>query len=295
MVDDRAVLVLTCAPFLSLGLQSYGGEISLRIYLFALPAASLLAAYLFFPAPQPGRRAWRSLPAVAICALVLVPAFFVARYGNEAFERIPSGELTAFDYLYAHDSAGARLVWLSPEPVSDNTPQMPWESRDIEKIDFIPTLAPRDPASVAGLVATLRALGPGSYLMTTSTQETYLQQEASFPSGWSARFRADMGAAAGVRTVFANGDAVIYTLSWPPGTARQPLNVSAAGSPVRATFWTPVGLVVLGLLLLVLVAREFIRVCLGAPRRLIRPLTLASLPLLMLLLVVVIERFIVLS
>ena len=53
-IDDRVALVLTCVPFLALGLQNYGGEILLRVYLFALPAASVLAAYLFFPGTDPG-------------------------------------------------------------------------------------------------------------------------------------------------------------------------------------------------------------------------------------------------
>ena len=48
-IDDRAALVLLCVPFLAFGLQSYGGEIALRIYLFALPAACILAACFFFP------------------------------------------------------------------------------------------------------------------------------------------------------------------------------------------------------------------------------------------------------
>jgi hypothetical protein len=58
---------------------------------------------------------------------------------------------------------------------------------------------------------------------------------------------------------------------------------------------TPIGLAVLVLLLLVLVAREYVRVCLGAPRRLIRRLTLPSLPLLVAFVVIVVLRFIVIS
>ena len=56
-IDDRVALVLTCVPFLALGLQNYGGEILMRVYLFALPMASVLAAYLFFPSTDPGRAA----------------------------------------------------------------------------------------------------------------------------------------------------------------------------------------------------------------------------------------------
>jgi hypothetical protein len=104
-----------------------------------------------------------------------------------------------------------------------------------------------------------------------------------------------MGAAPGVRTVFANRDAVIYTLRWPRGTAASPLRVNAVGQQVRSTIWTPIGLAVLGLLLLVLLAREFIRVSVPAAIRFIRPLTLASWPLLVLLLAVVALRFVLLS
>ena len=188
-----------------------------------------------------------------------------------------------------------RLLWLSPDPAVDDTPQMPWEYRDIEKINFMPELAPRDPGSLTGLLATLRAAGPGSYLITTSTQETYLNQEASYPVGWGGEFRARMAATQGVRTVFANADAVIYTLDWPRGTPVRPLVLSTASPASGSTLWTLAGLVILGLLLLVLTAREFIRVCLGAPQLPIGLLTRASLPLLVAFIGVVILRFMIIS
>ncbi len=292
---DRALLVLMCLPFLAFGLQSYGGEIALRIYLFALPAACILGAFVFFPAARQAGRSWRAVGAAAACALVFVGAFFVARYGNEASEQVPRGELTAMNYIYAHDSAGTRLAWLSPAPAVDNTPQMPWQYRDIEKVDYVPAQAPQDPANVAGLVSNLRALGPGSYLITTRTQETYLEQAASYPPGWGSRFRARMAAAPGVRVVFADHDAVIYALRWPPGTPTRPFTINTGGPGIGATPWTPAGLVALGLLIFVLAAREFVRVCLPPRRWLRQILTLASLPLLAALLAVVVERFIVLS
>jgi hypothetical protein len=104
-----------------------------------------------------------------------------------------------------------------------------------------------------------------------------------------------MAAARGVRTVFANSDAVIYTLTWPRGTPVQPIPLSTASVPVRGTAWTPGGLVVLGLLLCVLAAREFTRVCLGARAWLMEPLTLAAWPLFVLFIGVVVIRFMVLA
>ena len=90
-----------CVSFAGFGMQSYGGEIALRVYMFALPGACLLAAFLFFPGPARDDRAWRArhrcearwhrawrvMPAAAVCSIAGVLVFFVARYGNEAFER----------------------------------------------------------------------------------------------------------------------------------------------------------------------------------------------------------------
>jgi hypothetical protein len=294
-VRDRALLVLVCIPFLLVGLQSYGGEVALRVYLFALPAASVLAACLFFPGVRPERRPWRALAGAAIVGAVFVGLFFGARYGNEAFEQTPAGELTAMNYIYAHDRAGVRLAWLSNAPKVDVTPQMPWAYRDIDKVRYLPVQAPRDPAAVAGLVAGLRKLGQGTYLIFARTQGADLEQVASYPRGWGSRFRASMAAAAGVRVAFADRDAAIYAVGWTPGTPRPSLLLHPRGTSARSTTWTPVGLAALGLLLPLLITRELARMRRPARRRLARLLTMASGPLLVLLLAVVAERFAVLS
>src|SRR5690606_32926204 len=113
-VFDRAALILLCVPALALAMQSYGGEMGLRIYMFALPGACLLAAYAFFPnlpadsadvreetVPMrkrnvrfsPGLTRKISLVLAACMAVVFAGAFLVARYGNEKFERVTSGEV----------------------------------------------------------------------------------------------------------------------------------------------------------------------------------------------------------
>jgi len=314
--DDRVALVLMCVPFAGFGLQSYGGEIALRVYLFALPGACLLAAYLFFPAgpapPVPDRgggqrmrpsagapRADRGWPAVAalaaaaVCSVAAVLAFFVARYGNETFEWTPPGELAAMNYLYAHDSAGIRVFWPSEPPPKGTTPQQPWQYRDLSKTDYLPIQAPADPAAVSGIVAAMRQGGPGSYLITTTTQEQYLEQYAGYPADWGPRFRAAMRSYPGVVLAYSNPYAAVYTLRWPAGTRHQPLPPATA--PTRPTIWTPVGLATLALLVLVLTAREVSRIWAPRSRRLARWLMLASGPLLVFFAFVVIIRFVVLA
>jgi hypothetical protein len=70
--------------------------------------------------------------------------------------------------------------------------------------------------------------------------------------------------------------------------------MNAAGPALPTIVWTPVGLVVLWLLIGVLAAREFIRVSAPSAVRLLHLLTLASWPLLVLTLEFVIARFVVL-
>jgi hypothetical protein len=289
-MSDRVLLALLAMPLLAFVVQSYGGEIALRIYLFILPAACPLAACLFFPGAQSARPGWRRLLALAACALVLPTGFFLARYGNEAFERTPPGELAAMNWIYAHDANGTRVLWLSAAPQLAVTPDMPWDFADQGKVLYIPTLAPSDPGRVAGLISALRSAGPGSYLIVPQTEVASLQQTAGYAPGWGRRLDAAMSAAPGVRVAFSASSAVVYTLDWRPGARPQPLGLSVAGPDLRPIGWNVAGEVLFWLVLALLMAREFIRVyCPGA--RLIRACTLASLPLLALLAAVIVLRF----
>lgn len=293
-ISDRILLVLLVMPVLMVVLQSYGGEIALRSYLFMLPAVCPLAACLFFPEPQSGRPGWRTLTVLATCALVLPAGFFLARYGNEAFEQTPAGELSAMNWIYARDAQGARVLWLSAAPQIDVTPDMPWDYADQAKVVYIPTLAPRDPTQVAGLVSALRSAGPGSYLIVPQTEVASLQQSASYASDWGQRFHTAMSAAPDVRVAFSTSSAVVYAVDWPPGAQPRPLGLTVAGPTVRPLAWSAAGVGLFWLLIVLLVAREFLRVYRPAAR-LARTWTWASLSLIVLFAVVVILRFTMLS
>lgn len=293
-LDDRILIALLAMPVPSIAMQNYGGEMALRIYLFMLPAAAILGACFFFPGPRPGRVGWRAFTAVAVCAALLPLAFLVARYGNENFERSPAGELAAVSYIYRHTArGGSRVLWLSPAPATDVTPQMPWDYADLATVNFVPLKAPADPSSTAGLVSSLRRYGPGTYLIVPVTQVNYLQEADGYPAGWGRRLRASISSRAGVRVAFADPSAVVYSMRFPPGTAAHPPARSPAGPP-GAGGLTTLGLAAEWLLLAVLAARAFTRVCAPAATRLLRPLTLAAWPLLVITAGIIVARFLVL-
>jgi hypothetical protein len=127
-------------------------------------------------------------------------------------------------------------------------------------------------------------------LIAARTQVAALQQTESYAPGWGTQFNAAMAATPGVRVAFATDSAVIYTLRWQPGARARPLSAGSAGHARQADPWDMPGLIVLWLLIALLGVREFVRIARPAAR-LIRPLTVASLPLLVLLAGVIALRF----
>lgn len=97
---DSAIVLLALAPFPIFLVQSYGGEVLLRIYLFSQPVAVFLAASLFFLTPPRIRTPnWIILARVAL-TLTLLGAFLFTRYGNESMDFKSKDEVAGVQQLY---------------------------------------------------------------------------------------------------------------------------------------------------------------------------------------------------
>ncbi|MEU6994309.1 lipopolysaccharide biosynthesis protein [Streptomyces sp. NPDC046465] len=302
--SERSLVVLTFVPFLGFGMQSYGGEMALRVFMFALPGAALLAGLALFPrtgaTPEERDRDRVSLAPLAalLAGLVLMGGFLVARWGNEPFERIRPGEVTAMEYVYAHDEPTVRLLWMSNDTVDDVTPAMPWGARDMEKVEYVPTLAPADPVLVSGLVKALKDAGPHSYLMINRSQTTYLQLDAGYPTSWEPRLLRNLDERQDLRKVFGNDDASVYQLTEQPDGRVARADPGPAGPKVTWTPWSVVGGFAAVALILLLGAREMVRVA-AAPsvrqQRWLQSSFWFSLPLLAVLLASLIQRFLTMA
>ncbi|MGV9380120.1 hypothetical protein ACWDRB_30165 [Nonomuraea sp. NPDC003707] len=314
-VFDRSALILLCVPVLALGLQSYGGEIGLRIYMFALPGACLLAAYAFFPnLPADSadvreetvplrRRNVRFNPqltkklsvVLAACFAVLFAfAFLLARYGNEKFERVTVGEVAALHYVYQHDKPSAKVLYLVPKTGPEVTPTLPWGEKDVELVNFgVQALVHKDPTQVADAIAALKEQPRNSYLIVSRGQVSYLQLNEGFPDDWGTKFRAALDASPDLKRVFSNEDAALYTWKkFVRGTEiPEPQPYKGRGDPT--TPWTPVGIGALAVTWVSLFAYEVIR--LNGPnraRKARKRLLFLAVPAFVVALAVIIERFI---
>ncbi|WP_240660168.1 lipopolysaccharide biosynthesis protein [Streptomyces sp. WAC 01529] len=302
--SERSLLVLTFVPFLGFGMQSYGGEMALRVFMFALPGAALLAGLALFPragvtAKERDRDRVSLAPLAALMAgLVLMGGFLVARWGNESFERIRPGEVTAMEYVYAHADPTVRLLWMSNDTVNNVTPAMPWGTRDMEKVEYVPTLAPADPVLVSGLVKALKDAGPNSYLMINRGQSTYLELDAGYAKTWEPRLIRHLDDRRELKKVLTNDDATLYSLRERPDGAAPKADPGAVGPKVTWTPWTVVGALSAVALVLLLTTREVVRVA-AAPsvrqQRWLQSSFWFSLPLLAVLFASLIQRFVTMA
>ncbi|MFH0517179.1 lipopolysaccharide biosynthesis protein [Streptomyces sp. M41] len=297
---ERSLLVLTFVPFLGFGMQSYGGEMALRVFMFALPGAALLAGLALFPrtgvtATERDKDRVSLAPLAALMAgLVLMGGFLVARWGNEPFERVRPGEVAAMEYVYAHDDPSLRLLWLSDDPVNVVTPSMPWGARDMEKVEYLPTLAPADPVLVSGLVKALKDAGPNSYLMINRGQVTYLRMDVGYSATWESRLIQNLDRRQELKKVLANGDVTMYALRKKPAGEVPKADPGPIGPQVTWTPWSVVGGLAALALIVLLMARELVRVAMAPSVRQLRWLQSSfwfSLPLLAVLLASLVQRF----
>ncbi|MEU9486580.1 lipopolysaccharide biosynthesis protein [Streptomyces decoyicus] len=294
---ERALPVLAFVPFLAFGMQSYGGEMGLRVFLFALPGAGVLAALALFPRDTGTRRGLGPLAAL-LTGLILAVGFLVARWGNEPFERIRPGEVAAMEYVYAHDRPTVRLLWLSSDPVNNVTPAMPWGVKDMERVQYEPALAPRDPDRVGPVVTALRDAGPQSYLIVNHGQSESLRLDSGYRKDWEARLRTTLDGRPELRRVLSNRHAAVYELTRrPAGEVPQP-RPGRPGPQVTWTPWSVLGALAALALVVVLAAREVLRVAVAPSVRQLhwmQGLFWFSLPLLLVFLASLVQRFMTMS
>ncbi|MFP3990282.1 lipopolysaccharide biosynthesis protein [Streptomyces sp. E11-3] len=301
---ERSLLVLTFVPFLGFGMQSYGGEMALRVFMFALPGAALLAGLALFPrtgvtAKERDKDRVSLAPLAALLVgLILVGGFLIARWGNEPFERVRPGEVAAMEYVYENDRPTTRLLWMSNDTLENVTPAMPWGSRDMERVQYVPTLAPPDPVLVSGLVKALKDAGPNSYLMVNRSQATYLSMDVGYPRNWEARVIRSLDDRPELTKVFANDDASLFVLKKQPDGPVEKPDPGPPGPKVTWTPWSVVGGFAAVALIVLLTAREVVRVSVRPSARQLRWLQSTfwfSLPLLAVLLASLVQRFLTMA
>ena len=212
--------LLAIAPLPMPALNSYGGEMIFRTYMFALPATAMLTATLVLPAMRPVR-----LRAVASFALFMyfLLGFVFGYYGKEAMNYFTPQEAAATAYLDQVAPTGSTIFSITNNiPNIDNHYDLysrviiAWNSPQNQR------LLVRDP--LAGLEEAISLDAPPGpvYLILNRGQieESYIT--GIMPTNIVSRLEAAVDRSHLFAPIFRNADAVVYVLVDRSAPALQP-------------------------------------------------------------------------
>ena len=209
---DIAAMVGFLAPFLVLAGQSYGGEAILRVFLFSLPFAAILAVLALLPTEAVKLNGLRAGLIVVIASL-LVPAFMLTRFGNEQYEYVTKNEYVAAQKLREIVPVGSQLVG-----ISTNTP---WRisGEGLYSFSMARGIAPYDDPNKVYQAVALKGTR-SSYLFISRSQLQQIASDDNRSPDWGVAFKQSLVDSGRFIVAYENPDATILRLTTTPMGAR---------------------------------------------------------------------------
>jgi hypothetical protein len=204
---DTRFVVLGVAPFLLAALQSYGGEIALRIYLFTLPAAAFFITALLVPAIDRWA-ARRVVVAITALSFAFLPLFLVSRYGNERIDYYAPGEYAAVKELYRISRPGSVFFVLAPN--------LPWrwqryaDDRQFPLYEYVRVYARHLSAAPGTVANTMTGDSRPTYLIFTRAQTPFATYVRGVSPEAVMKFERLIARSPRFRRIYHNPTAVIY-------------------------------------------------------------------------------------
>jgi len=233
---QRWVPVIAGLPVLTLVVQNYGGEGSIRVYLFALPFLAPLVASAVFPGPAPGSRRQASyssagavdgfvhLPAgptsrlserlsarrllLVGTACVLAGAVTIggvaATYGGDSYEQVSSSELAAVQWFYEHVPAGATVFTACVN--------LPWRYEALASYRY-KGLPDGHYADLRSDIGPMLSAGAVTYVILSHNQEVCGVDYQGLHPGWLEVLETNLLASRHVTEVYSAGDARVFRVT----------------------------------------------------------------------------------
>jgi hypothetical protein len=107
---DIRVAVLAGSPLVLFPAQMYGGEMLIRVSLFALPFIALLASSFLLPRQRSTRPTFRRSGAIVLTFLVLAAMTVTGRFGNARYDIFSDDEMAAVAFAEDMAPPGAAIL-----------------------------------------------------------------------------------------------------------------------------------------------------------------------------------------
>jgi len=204
------LVVLAAVPAVMVFASSYGGEIILRAYLFALPFAAFLAASLWFPRrSQHGRL----ISPIVLCVVLvtILPAFLLADFGSDRREVFSDTEIAASDYVLSNAAPGALII--------EGTRDYPRLYRNNEQYTYLTlSMLPQqalehvmsDPANVLHRWLTDATSYNGGYIIFTDSQRASVTDLGTSLDPTLATIQQALRASSDFKIGYESTDAVVF-------------------------------------------------------------------------------------
>ncbi len=233
--DAALVFVLAFTPFAVIFGNSYGGEATLRVILFSSPGCAILIAWGLTIMKRRLARLGLAVALVGAMAALFVPAFF----GAAEVTIVPTVDVTASEYFYAHAPVGSVLMLSSPDfpirlaanydhfrgPVGDDTPSL----LDTNVLRY----KALGPAQIPTVIDLIEKYSRSGFLVFSRTQFQYASVFRLSPPGQLPALERAVAASPRFRLWYDAGHVQIYQLLAPatggivPVTLQQELQILA--------------------------------------------------------------------
>ena len=205
--------LLALAPFALLLGNNYGGEGSLRVFLFASPWLATLIGWALTTL-RPSRR----MAASVALAAALTTLFLFAFIGNAGTNVIPADEVTASEYYYAHAPAHSVLILAGEDfpleagpryrfmagPGGDHSPNL-LEQPQFRNRRF-------GPADVPRVIRAIEQYSHSGYIAFSTTQDRYAVYFGTTPHGAFEQLEKLISASSSFRLWYRSANVRIYRL-----------------------------------------------------------------------------------
>jgi hypothetical protein len=207
---DLRVVLLAVTPLLLFPVQLYGGEMLIRVSLFALPFIAFQACSVLLPRGGSTRLSLRAAGALALTGFVLAVLTVTGRFGNAQYDVFTDDEIAAVAAAHSLAPPGSAII-SAAHPT-------PWRSEAYleHKYRTIEDLCRNDLSTdtCGPLVYDYARRNPAGavMLLTRSSEASLVLQGASSADGL-AELEEWLSSQDGVEIAFGNADARVYRVT----------------------------------------------------------------------------------